>query len=149
MKDVFAFRKELIERYAEFSRGVQRVHADDIRAVFEEMDGQKQAYWPDPLIQLNLSYKPGASVSKLVEDGTLHPDCQRIFSDSGAPLNLYRPQLQAINSRLVLLNKLIRHTTLADVWREVQHGAIDHRLTKDEIILQSLTDWKANAKKTK
>ena len=60
-----------------------------------------------------------------------------------------RPQLQAINSRLVLLNKLIRHTTLADVWREVQRGAIDHRLTKDEIILQSLTDWKANAKKTK
>lgn len=97
MKDVFAFRKELIERYAEFSRGVQRIHAGDIRAVFEEMDGQKQAYWPDPLIQLNLSYKPGASVAKLVEDGTLHPDCQRIFSDAGTPLNLYRHQLQAID----------------------------------------------------
>lgn len=98
MRDVFNFRQELIDRYAEFSRGVQRIHAaGDIEGVFRAVDGQQQAYWPDPLIQLNLSFKPGASVADLASDGRLHADCARIFSEDGVPLNLYLHQVQAID----------------------------------------------------
>ena len=37
-------------------------------------------FWPDPLIQLNPSFQSGGTVSELVQQGMLHPECERVFS---------------------------------------------------------------------
>lgn len=96
MNDVFDFRTQLTERYASFSRGVSRVLADDLRRVMEDIDKNRQIYWPAPLIQLNLSYQPGGSVSALVAEGKLHPDCPKIFRFGQDEMSLYAHQKQAI-----------------------------------------------------
>lgn len=97
MKDVFNFREQLTERYAQFSRGVKRVLAADINATLETIDSLQQGYWPAPLIQLNLSYQPGGKVADLVAAGLLHPHCEQIFSLNGAPMTLHLHQRQAID----------------------------------------------------
>lgn len=96
MKDVFNFREQLTERYAQFSRGVKRVLASDINNILENIDQQQQGYWPAPLIQLNLSYQPGGKVADLVSAGLLHSHCEQIFSFNGAPMTLHLHQRQAI-----------------------------------------------------
>lgn len=96
MKDVFDFRAQLTERYASFSRGVSCVLADDLRDIMESIDRERHVYWPAPLIQLNLSYQPGGSVSALIDEGKLHPDCRKIFRFNADEMTLYAHQKQAI-----------------------------------------------------
>lgn len=96
MKDIFQFRNEITGAYAAFSRGVSRYTAQDIAQVLKKIDNEKQSYWPDPLIQLNLSFTTGGTVADLVAQGKLHPLCRYAFSVNGEPLTLYRHQEQAI-----------------------------------------------------
>jgi len=57
------------------------------------------------LIQLNPSFEPGAGIDELVDDGTLHEACRRIFrkekqvlegSGQGKPLRLHKHQTDEI-----------------------------------------------------
>ena len=76
--DVFQFRNQLIDDYAEYIRSFIRIRDPRIgEKVEEEMDGG--LLWPDPLIQLNPSFKPGAWMDDLVREGVLHSECSRIF----------------------------------------------------------------------
>lgn len=66
---------------------------------------QEGALWPEPLIQLNPAFEPGASVPDLVGRQLLHTDCRRVFAikdeSTGElikPLRLYRHQLEAIEA---------------------------------------------------
>src|SRR5262249_8347797 len=61
------------------------------------------AFWPEPLLQLNPTFLPGGTVDDLVAQGTLHPECARIFridkSDAdhtGRQLLLHAHQREAI-----------------------------------------------------
>lgn len=96
MKDVFEFRKELISRYRSFSRGVSHILAEDLKKVMKDVDEVQAKYWPDPLIQLNLSYKDGGKVQDAVDEGLLHPRCARIFSFNGQPMTLHAHQKAAV-----------------------------------------------------
>ncbi|MCX7044341.1 MAG: DEAD/DEAH box helicase [Candidatus Sumerlaeota bacterium] len=59
--------------------------------------------WPDPLIQLNPSFMPGATIEELVERKALHPECAKIFrrksnpGDFGLSLRLHKHQDDAIH----------------------------------------------------
>ncbi len=58
--------------------------------------------WPEPRIGLNPSFESGGTISDLVSEGLLHPECQRIFqikNEAGRvlrPLELHRHQREAI-----------------------------------------------------
>ena len=99
--DVFRLHERLIADYANYARSFIRIADPRIRdAVEREVDAG--LLWPDPLLQLNPNFQPGGTISKLVADGVLHPDCDRIFRirkderDLGAPMTLYRHQAEAI-----------------------------------------------------
>ena len=99
--DVFALHRRLISDYGAYIRSFIRISDERIRVkVLDEFE--RGLLWPDPLIQLNPSFEPGASVDALVAEGVLHEDCQRIFrikrheNDFGKALTLHLHQEQAI-----------------------------------------------------
>jgi len=103
--DVFGFRKHLIEEYAEFSRSFTRLQSQDIRE-FVDREYASQRFWPEPLIQINPTFRSGGTVDELVARGQLSPECSDIFrlgksaSSAGVTLPLHQHQAEAIQLAL-------------------------------------------------
>jgi hypothetical protein len=76
--NVFQIRQQLISEYASYVRSFIHIRDERIR---EYVDDHLNAglLWPDPLIQLNPSFEPGAGIDQLVQQGALHQECARIF----------------------------------------------------------------------
>ncbi|MBN1811811.1 MAG: DEAD/DEAH box helicase [Anaerolineae bacterium] len=98
--DVFALRSQLIRDYADYIASFVHVLDDRVREhVDRELAGG--LLWPDPLLQLNPSFEPGAWIDDLADDGTLHPLCRTIFrlkpeTEPDKPLRLHRHQADAV-----------------------------------------------------
>lgn len=100
--DVFDLRSRLVEDYAKYTRSFIKIRDPRIDAkVASALDGG--ALWPEPLLQLNPTFKPGGTIDDLVKDGTLHRECSKIFrvdkTDAdlrGKDLLLHEHQTQAI-----------------------------------------------------
>ena len=93
--DVFALRDSVVDEYKRFATSFTTIHAPDIREQVEDIYAGNR-YWPEPLIQINPSYKISTDVGTLVADGVLDPGCVDIFRANGEPLSLYEHQQQAI-----------------------------------------------------
>jgi superfamily II DNA/RNA helicase len=100
--DVFDLRNRLVDDYARYTRSFIKIADPRIR---QKVDGALEggALWPEPLLQLNPTFLPGGTIDYLVADGTLHPECARIFridkTDSdltGKQLLLHTHQTEAI-----------------------------------------------------
>ena len=80
--DVFELHSDLITDYASYTRSFIRISD---RRIYEAVDREISdgLLWPEPLLQLNPSFEPGATIDQLVEDGTLHEECSRICQRSG------------------------------------------------------------------
>jgi superfamily II DNA/RNA helicase len=100
--DVFSLRDAVVGEYRNFATSFTTIRADDIRQQVDAIYAQER-YWPEPLIQINPSYRRTTTVAKLVADGVLDPRCADIFrtppsadAPHGEPLSLYKHQEQAI-----------------------------------------------------
>jgi superfamily II DNA/RNA helicase len=93
--DVFSLRDAVVGEYRKFATSFTTIHANDIRTQVEAIYAQGR-FWPDPLIQINPSYKRGASIDSLIQGGALDARTSEIFQDQAAPLGLYKHQEQAI-----------------------------------------------------
>ena len=100
--DVFDLRKRLVDDYASYTRSFIKISDKRISEKVETalQDGE---LWPEPLLQLNPTFLPGGTIDSLVDDGTLHAECRRIFrvdkSDAdhtGKDLMLHTHQKEAI-----------------------------------------------------
>jgi len=100
--DVFEFRERLVAEYSEFTRSFTRIKSDDI-AAYVAAAYASQRYWPEPLVQVNPNFKAGHTVEELVQAGSLHRECTRIFRAGkaaefpGVSLRLFRHQEEAIS----------------------------------------------------
>ena len=95
MLDVFALRDSVVDEYKRFATSFTTIHARDIHEQVTAIYA-KQRYWPEPLIQINPSYKCSTDVGTLVANGVLDPGCAGIFRTNGQPLSLYKHQEQAV-----------------------------------------------------
>ncbi len=93
--DVFSLRDSVVSEYRKFATSFTTIHAEDIRQQVEAIYAEGR-FWPDPLIQINPSYKRGANLEALIAGGALDPRTADIFRADGAPLSLYKHQEQAI-----------------------------------------------------
>ena len=93
--DVFALRDSVVDEYERFATSFTTIHAQDIREQVEAIYAEKR-YWPEPLIQINPSYKRSTDVGALAESGVVDPGCADIFRANGRPLSLYEYQEHAI-----------------------------------------------------
>lgn len=102
--DVFSLRRRVIDDYADYVQSFLKIADPRIRD-FVDAKLSSGALWPDALIQLNPSYRPGTTVDELVQEGLLHPLCAKIFrrrADDGTlqPLLLHYHQVEAIRKAL-------------------------------------------------
>jgi ATP-dependent helicase YprA (DUF1998 family) len=101
--DVFDLRQKLIKDYATYANSFIVIRDQRIRERVDE-DLRSGLLWPEPLIQLNPTFEPGAYVDDLVREGVLHPECSKIFRvktdrhDHGRDLRLHRHQVDAIRA---------------------------------------------------
>jgi ATP-dependent helicase YprA (DUF1998 family) len=93
--DVFALRDSIVGEYRRFATSFTTIHAEDIRAQVEAIYSEGR-FWPDPLLQINPSYKRGLNLETLIANGALDPRTADIFRADGAPLSLYKHQEQAV-----------------------------------------------------
>ncbi|MBX3182800.1 MAG: DEAD/DEAH box helicase [Polyangiaceae bacterium] len=93
--DVFALRDALVAEYERFATSFTTIFAADIQRQVRDIYAHER-YWPEPLIQINPTYKRTTDVGKLADQGALDPKCKDIFQVQGAPLSLYKHQEQAI-----------------------------------------------------
>lgn len=100
--DVFALRDAVVGEYKSFATSFTTIYAGDIRERVEAIYAQNR-YWPEPLIQINPSYKHTTTVAEQAAAGILDPLCADIFRMNapggvlpGPSLSLYKHQEQAI-----------------------------------------------------
>src|SRR6266478_3101967 len=100
--NVFNLRDRLVGDYSSYTRSFIKIADGRIsKKVHSELDAG--AFWPEPLLQLNPTFLPGGTIDDLTDQGTLHPECARIFridkSDTdhtGKQLLLHTHQRDAI-----------------------------------------------------
>ena len=63
--NIFKFRDQLIDEYRSYVTSFIRI-ADPVISRFAEGCFSKGALWPDPLIQLNPTFKPGKTIRDVV-----------------------------------------------------------------------------------
>ena len=57
-----------------------------------------------------------------------------------------RPQLQQMNRKLAMLTKLVRCTTMAQVWYNIEQRSLPHREGKAGIVEECLGAWRVNGR---
>lgn len=100
--DVFALRNAVLDDYQAYVESFITIRDARIKAYVS--DSLEEGYlWPDPLIQMNPAFKPGAMIDALVKESVLHAECRRIFrikadrsDEIGAPMRLYQHQEDAV-----------------------------------------------------
>ena len=76
--DVFQVHQQLLTDYEAFTADFTKIHDPRIREhVDRRMANGDQ--WPDAYLSLNPNFASGGSISELVKQGLLHPECERIF----------------------------------------------------------------------
>ena len=100
--DVFDVHGRLIADYDAFTSSLVQVRDDRI-ATHLSGERKRGLRWPDPWLSLNPSFEPGGTITELVRDRLLHPECERLFraktdpDDPGSrPLTLHRHQREAV-----------------------------------------------------
>ncbi|GAA2034088.1 DEAD/DEAH box helicase [Nocardiopsis rhodophaea] len=102
--DVFSVHDRLIQDYSEYTSSLVQVRDPDIARHLRDEQEQK-VRWPDPWLSLNPSFATGGTVSELVSEGLVRPECERFFRDKKnpddpghRPLTLHRHQREAIQA---------------------------------------------------
>src|SRR5580692_3429197 len=100
--DVFNFRNRIIEDYSGYVSSFISIAQSRLRD-FVDRCFTSGSLWPDPLIQLNPTFKPGKTVDEMVNEDVLHPVCSQVFRrektamvGSGEDLLLHQHQEDAI-----------------------------------------------------
>ena len=100
--NAFRLRDSLIGEFSEYVRSFIQIRDKRIRE-FIDSRFNSDFLWPEPLIQLNPTFKPGKTIDALVDEKTLHETCRFIFRrdktdypGSGEILQLHQHQEDAI-----------------------------------------------------
>ncbi|MBI1239948.1 MAG: DEAD/DEAH box helicase [Alphaproteobacteria bacterium] len=96
--NIFDLDRFVVGNYERFARSFTSIRAEDISSQLEEKYREGH-FWPQPMIQLNPSYRTDTTVAQLVKSQSLQPGMQDIFRDARSPdssLKLRRHQVEAI-----------------------------------------------------
>jgi hypothetical protein len=82
--NVFNLRDQLVGNYSSYVKSFININDEAIQShVGQRLD--EGMLWPEPLIQLNPSFEPGAWIDDLVKEVVLHPECSNIFRKDKKP----------------------------------------------------------------
>lgn len=89
--DAFLTHQQILNTYKSYIKSFISIRDKRIRDEVDEAL-EKEGFIPEPLIQFNPSFARGESLSKLVDDGLVHPDLPKIFGS----YSLYKHQVDAL-----------------------------------------------------
>ena len=94
--DIFNLRDSILNDYRDYINSFLSIKDPKVYD-FVQQELDKGELWPDPLVQLNPSYAPGASLEHLIQEQILHPDCLHYFRNqqTGAAFQLRYHQEEA------------------------------------------------------
>lgn len=92
--DIFNLRDAVIGDYRDYIASFLKIRDDRVKT-FVNQELERGELWPDPLVQLNPSFQRGANLPSLVNEGILHPGCDRYFPDYISKYTFHRHQEQA------------------------------------------------------
>ena len=95
--DIFNLRDEVIRDYREYIESFLKIRDQRVKT-FVDSELEQGELWPDPLVQLNPSYRQGANVPNLIAEGLLHPGCERYFPDYVSKYTFHLHQEQAFRA---------------------------------------------------
>ncbi|MBA2471319.1 MAG: DEAD/DEAH box helicase, partial [Pseudonocardiales bacterium] len=102
--DVFQVHQQLLADYEAFTAGFTKIHDPRIREHVDQRVANGDQ-WPDAYLSLNPNFASGGSISELVKQEILHPECERVFrvgkeqEPHGAPgqvIDLHQHQREAV-----------------------------------------------------
>lgn len=101
--DVFQVHQQLLADYEAFTAGFTKIHDPEIRKHVDQRIANGDQ-WPDAYLSLNPNFASGGSISELVKQGLLHPECERIFrvgkdespAARGQVIDLHQHQREAV-----------------------------------------------------
>jgi len=101
--DIFSLRNRVVDTYADYIKSFLAIRDARIR---DHVDSELERgrLWPEPLVQLNPTFKQGKSFDDLIKEKVLHPRCSQIFrikpdaeTDNG-PIRLHQHQEDAVRA---------------------------------------------------
>ncbi|BBD63222.1 DEAD/DEAH box helicase domain-containing protein (plasmid) [Nostoc sp. HK-01] len=96
--DIFNFRNEVIGDYRRYIESFLKIRDRKVKE-FVDAELDKGQLWTDPLVQLNPSYRKGATAKELIQQQILHPDCEKYFCrKDGTPFTFHYHQKQAFET---------------------------------------------------
>ncbi len=100
--NVFDLRDRLVEDYQSYTRSFINIRDKQIKDFVDNILN-REGFWPEPLLQLNPTFRSGGTIDELVAQGILQQECAHIFridkSDVdhvGKQLLLHEHQREAI-----------------------------------------------------
>lgn len=94
---IFDLHQQIISEYSQYVQSFLHFKDEEIEKFISEGLINNKKLWPDALLQLNPAYEKTQTVAQLVQDGRLHPECDRIFRNKhNQSFHLYRHQIEAI-----------------------------------------------------
>ena len=78
--DIFRFHRRIMEQYESFASSFLDIDDPQIEAALTDT-GRLESMCPEPLIQFNPSYEPGARVEDLAAEGVLAPGMSSVFGN--------------------------------------------------------------------
>ena len=79
--NVFDLRSRLVNDYANYTNSFIKI-ADPRISDKVNSELNAGAFWPEPMVQLNPTFLPGGTIDELLQAGTLHFECSKIFQIS-------------------------------------------------------------------
>ena len=67
------------EDYRKYVESFQLIKSADIPPLLADAIDQGELLWKDPYVQISRRFQPGGPLTDLIQDGTLHADCARVF----------------------------------------------------------------------
>lgn len=100
--DIFKVHRQLVDDYKSFTTSAVDVRERRLAQHVQEL-ADRGEQWPEPWLSLNPLFADGGSITELVADGLLHPECERIFRPKssmtdlgGRPITVHMHQREAI-----------------------------------------------------
>ena len=76
--DVFDLRNRLVSDYRGYTRSFIKIRDPRIKGFVDNVL-DAEGFWPEPLLQLNPTFRRSGTIDELVAEGILHEECLRIF----------------------------------------------------------------------
>jgi superfamily II DNA or RNA helicase len=108
----FSILESVQKDYRTYIESFQNIASPDIPPLLQKAIDNDELLWKEPFIQMSARYKDAGTLQDLITNGTLHPDCARVFyRDEGdpqsSPIALRSHQRKAIEAAQAGHNYLV------------------------------------------